>query len=97
MNGLEYLNSLGMFTMKPGLSRIRALLRHLGDPQDCVPSILVSGTNGKGSTVHVARDVLKEMGVSTLLYTSPHLISVTERISVDGQEIDGEELSGYLG
>ena len=96
MDGLEYLDSLGMFTMKPGLSRIRALLRSLGDPQDCVPSILVSGTNGKGSTVHIARDVLKEMGVSTLLYTSPHLISVTERISVDGQEIDREELSGYL-
>ncbi len=97
MDGLEYLDSLGMFTMKPGLLRIRALLRRLGDPQDCVPSILVSGTNGKGSTVHIARDVLKELGVSTLLYTSPHLISVTERISVNGQEIDEGKLSGYLG
>ncbi len=97
MDGLEYLDSLGMFTMKPGLSRIRTLLRHLGDPQDCVPSILVSGTNGKGSTVHITRDVLKELGVSTLLYTSPHLISVTERISVDGQDINEGELSDHLG
>ena len=62
------------------LDRIRALLRRLGDPHLSVPTLHVTGTNGKGSTSAMLSSLLQAHGLRTGLYTSPHLLRVTERI-----------------
>lgn len=74
----------------PGLARIRALCGLLGDPQAAAPVILVTGTNGKGSTAIMIDALLRSAGLRTGRFTSPHLESVTERIVIDGHPI-GEE------
>jgi dihydrofolate synthase / folylpolyglutamate synthase len=68
-----------------GLDRLRAALRRLGDPQERFPSILVAGTNGKGSTCALLEAALREAGYRTGLTTSPHLLSPVERIRLDGR------------
>ena len=57
-----YLHSLSRFGMKPGLERIRALLRRLGDPQMAFPAVHVAGTNGKGSIASMTASVLTQAG-----------------------------------
>jgi dihydrofolate synthase/folylpolyglutamate synthase len=71
----------------PGLDRIKAVLHLLGDPQLAYPSIHIGGTNGKTSTARMAEALLRATGLRTGRYTSPHLESVTERISVDGEPL----------
>ncbi|MDR0978296.1 MAG: bifunctional folylpolyglutamate synthase/dihydrofolate synthase [Endomicrobium sp.] len=73
--------------MKPGLSRIRKFLKDIGDPQDSFKSIHIAGSNGKGSTAAFISDILICGGYKTALYTSPHLINITERISIDRKNI----------
>jgi dihydrofolate synthase/folylpolyglutamate synthase len=68
--------------MVPDLSRILALATYLDDPQLSYPTIHVTGTNGKGTAARVATSVACAHGLTTGLYTSPHLESVTERLSV---------------
>jgi dihydrofolate synthase/folylpolyglutamate synthase len=65
---------------KFSLEHMRTLARALGDPQQCFPSILIAGTNGKGSTAATLASILTAAGLRTGLYTSPHLTRVTERI-----------------
>jgi dihydrofolate synthase/folylpolyglutamate synthase len=91
-----YLDSLGLHEIKPGLGRIRKLLEFLGNPQDSVPGIIVGGTNGKGSASAAIASVLKAGGYRTGLYSSPHLIDVTERIKINGREIERPELARIL-
>jgi dihydrofolate synthase/folylpolyglutamate synthase len=76
--------------MVPGLERIRQLMDLLGSPQRAYPSIHVTGTNGKTSTARMIDALLRELGLRTGRYTSPHLESVTERICIDGQPLSGE-------
>ena len=76
---------------KFSLEEIGILLAELGDPQRRFPSVLIAGTNGKGSTAATLASILTASGVRTGLYTSPHLARVNERIRIDGAEIaDGE-------
>lgn len=70
-----------------GLDATRELLAALGDPQRRFPSVLVAGTNGKGSTAALLAGVLAGHGVRTGLYTSPHLVRVEERIAVGSTPI----------
>jgi dihydrofolate synthase/folylpolyglutamate synthase len=84
---LTYLYGLGRFGMKPGLDNIRAILKSLSDPQDSLQVIHVAGTNGKGSTSSFLSSILVEGGYDAGLFTSPHLISFTERIRIKGEEI----------
>ena len=79
-----------------GLGRVRAHLAVLGDPHLAVPAIHVAGTNGKGSTCAILSSVLTAAGYSTGLFISPHLLTVRERISVDGREISEAEFSRYM-
>jgi dihydrofolate synthase/folylpolyglutamate synthase len=65
---------------KFSLEHMRTLARALGDPQQCFPSILIAGTNGKGSTAATLASILTAAGLRTGLYTSPHLTRPTERI-----------------
>ena len=65
----------------PTLDRIHALTALLGEPQDSIPSIHVTGTNGKGSTSAMATALLLSKGLSVGTYTSPNLHTVSERIT----------------
>jgi dihydrofolate synthase/folylpolyglutamate synthase len=69
---------------------MQAMLRALGDPQRSFRSILVGGTNGKGSVAAMAEALIRSGGSRTGLYTSPHLISPAERIRIAGEMIDSE-------
>ena len=96
---VSYLYSLGneVATAKLGLENIRRLLSFLCDPQDRFPSVLIAGTNGKGSVAAFCESVLRTQGYRTGLYTSPHLVRIQERIRVDGREILPEELARLTG
>lgn len=76
-----------------GLGRVRRHLAFLGGPQEKCKSILVAGTNGKGSFCAMLSSILSAAGYRTGLYTSPHLVSPCERIRVDGRLISEEDFS----
>ena len=76
----------------PTLERIAALVDILGSPQLTFPTIHVGGTNGKTTTARMIDSLLFEMGLRTGRFTSPHLESYLERISINGQSIDAKEL-----
>ncbi|MBI5496926.1 MAG: bifunctional folylpolyglutamate synthase/dihydrofolate synthase [Deltaproteobacteria bacterium] len=78
--------------MKLGVDRVRALLDALGAPDRAYRSVLVAGTNGKGSTCAFTEPLLRAAGKRTALYTSPHLCRFTERIRVDGAEITRDDV-----
>jgi dihydrofolate synthase / folylpolyglutamate synthase len=75
------------------LAHIRVLAAALGDPQATFPSVLIAGTNGKGSTAATLASILTAAGYRTGLYTSPHLIRVNERIQIDGAQISDEDFA----
>lgn len=85
----SYLLSLGheTLTIKLGLKNTETLLAALGNPQADFPAVQIAGTNGKGSTAVMLDSVCRTAGIRTGLFTSPHLVSITERIKIDGQPI----------
>jgi dihydrofolate synthase/folylpolyglutamate synthase len=87
-----YLAQRTLFGMKLGLETMRALLEELGRPELRYPSLLVAGTNGKGSVAASVDAALRGSGLRTGRYTSPHLVRVNERITVDGRAISDEAL-----
>src|ERR1700686_5935987 len=73
------------------LAHMRVLLAALDNPERHFPSVLIAGTNGKGSTAATLACMLQASGLKTGLYTSPHLIQINERIPLNGQSIsDGD-------
>ena len=80
----------------PTLDRMRALTALLGEPQDSIPSIHITGTNGKGSTSAMATSLLMAKGLSVGTYTSPNLHVVAERLAHNGEPIDDESLTDVL-
>ena len=76
--------------LEPSLDRIQAVMELLGDPQRTYPAIHITGTNGKTSTARIIEAILRELGLKTGRFTSPHLHSIRERISIAGEPI-GEE------
>ncbi len=86
---LNYLFALGneVLAMKLGLENIRKLLAASDNPEKNYLKIQVAGTNGKGSTCAFLDAICLSAGIKTGLYTSPHLISITERIKIGGREI----------
>jgi dihydrofolate synthase / folylpolyglutamate synthase len=77
-------------SIDPTLERMAALASLLGDPQRACPVIHITGTNGKTSTARMIESLLRARGLRTGLFTSPHLISMTERIMLDGAPLDPE-------
>ena len=75
------------------LAHMRVLAAAVGDPQNRFPSVLIGGTNGKGSTAATLSSILIAAGYRTGLYTSPHLIRVNERIQIDGVQISDEDFA----
>ena len=74
----------------PTLDRVAALVGLLGDPHRAFPIVHITGTNGKTSTARMIEALLRERGLRTGRFTSPHLVSMRERISIDGQPLSAE-------
>ncbi|HMT07287.1 MAG TPA: folylpolyglutamate synthase/dihydrofolate synthase family protein [Pyrinomonadaceae bacterium] len=91
----QYLFSLGneVAAMKLGLENIRTLLTALGEPQTKYLKVHVAGTNGKGSVCAFLDSICRQANIKTGLYTSPHLISITERVRIGGVDISEEEFA----
>nr|BFE65418.1 folylpolyglutamate synthase/dihydrofolate synthase family protein [Dactylosporangium thailandense] len=87
----QELNARGFTRMVFDLSRIEGLLDSLGSPQRAYPAIHLTGTNGKTSTARMIDSLLRAHGLRTGRYTSPHLQSITERISIEGEPISEEK------
>lgn len=77
--------------IRPGLARLSRLLGLLGHPERAVPAIHVVGTNGKGSTCAFLESILRAQGYRTALYTSPHLESPGQRLSLDGKYLSPQD------
>jgi dihydrofolate synthase/folylpolyglutamate synthase len=75
------------------LAHMRVLLNALDNPERRFPSVLIAGTNGKGSTAATLASILAASGLRTGLYTSPHLVRINERISINGETIDDEKFA----
>ena len=88
MTAREYLSSLELFGIKLGLDQIRVLAADLEFPHRGYASIVIAGTNGKGSVTALVERALRAAGYRTGRYTSPHLIRVEERVAIDGRPID---------
>ncbi len=87
MTAREYLFSLEQIGIKLGLEQIRLLLLALDCPDLAFPSIIVAGTNGKGSVTAMIERGLREAGHRTGRYISPHLVAIEERVAIDGVPI----------
>ena len=72
-------------------------MAHFGNPHTRLRAIHVAGTNGKGSTSHLIAAALQASGLKVGLFTSPHLVSLTERIRINGQPIPEAEVAGFIG
>jgi dihydrofolate synthase / folylpolyglutamate synthase len=93
---LPMFQRIGQSAYKKDLSNTIALCEYLENPQNKFKSVHVAGTNGKGSTAHSIAAVLQAAGYKTGLYTSPHLKEFTERIKINGQEIEPEKVVGFV-
>ncbi len=94
---LDFLFGLQKFGMVFGLTQIIRILQAIGNPHEEVETIHIGGTNGKGSTAAMIASILQKEGYRVGLYTSPHLVRFTERIKVDGKEIEEEEVADLTG
>jgi dihydrofolate synthase/folylpolyglutamate synthase len=94
---LSYLLSLGHETLaiKLGLRNTELLLESLGQPHKSFESVQIAGTNGKGSTAIVLASICRNAGIPTGLYTSPHLVSIRERIRIGENEITEDDFARY--
>ena len=95
-SSLPAFESQGATAYKPGLERITAFCRHLGNPQRNFFTIHIAGTNGKGSVAHIIASVLQQAGYRTGLFTSPHLQDFRERIRVDGEMIPKQKVVNFV-
>ena len=94
-DALRYLYSLGneVLTAKLGLHNISTLLESLGNPHRHFDSVLIAGTNGKGSVAAFIESALRRSSLITGLYTSPHLMRIEERIRVRGNLVSAEDFA----
>lgn len=96
LQAIEYLNKETAEGIKPDLSRIRLICRELSNPQLSYPTIHIAGTNGKTSTARIIGTILSCLGFKVGVFTSPHLVSYTERIVVDGKNIKNTDFGQAL-
>ena len=91
-----FLSSLEQIGIKLGLDQIRALVAALDHPERTYRSIIIAGTNGKGSVTAMLERGLRAAGYRTGRYTSPHLVRLEERFSIDGVDVDPTTLDAAL-
>jgi dihydrofolate synthase/folylpolyglutamate synthase len=89
---INYLYSLQKYGIKFGLDNISRLMASLDDPHKSFLSVHVAGTNGKGSVSAIIASILESAGLKVGLFTSPHIVSFTERIKINGEEISEDEI-----
>ncbi|MCZ6521222.1 MAG: bifunctional folylpolyglutamate synthase/dihydrofolate synthase [Bacteroidetes bacterium] len=87
---------VGKVAYKKDLTNTLRICQHLGNPQNKFKSILIGGTNGKGSSAHSLAAILQSAGYKTGLYTSPHLKDFSERIKVNGKAIEEMEVVDFV-
>jgi dihydrofolate synthase/folylpolyglutamate synthase len=94
---LTYLLSLGheTLTIKLGLFNTEQLLAALGNPHDEFPAVQIAGTNGKGSVAVMLDSICSAAGIRTGIFTSPHLVSITERIKINGKTISEPDFARF--
>lgn len=94
---VQYLLGLGheTLTIKLGLRNTELLLQALDNPERAFLSVQIAGTNGKGSTAAMLDAICRAAGIKTGLYTSPHLVSITERVVIKGVEISPEDFARH--
>jgi dihydrofolate synthase/folylpolyglutamate synthase len=90
------LAGLNVDVMHFGLESIAELLSRLGNPQNEYKTILIAGTNGKGSTATMTASILESAGYKAGLYTSPHLVDVRERIVINGKKITRNDFNQII-
>jgi len=88
MDPLSYLFSLEQFGIKFGLDNIAAIVAALGHPERAFRTVHIAGTNGKGSVTAMVDAALRAAGHRSARYTSPHLVDLTERFTIDGRSVD---------
>lgn len=95
---VDYLLGLGheTLTIKLGLRNTELLLAAVGNPEREFKSVQIAGTNGKGSTAVMLDSICRAAGIKCGLYTSPHLVSITERIKITGTQISPEEFAACV-
>ena len=95
---VKYLLSLGHETLaiKLGLRNTELLLEALHNPERAFPAVQIAGTNGKGSTAAMLDSICRVAGIKSGLYTSPHLVSITERIRIGGEQISENDFARYV-
>ena len=96
-DAIEKLTSPKIFKIDLSLDRMYSALKKLGNPQDNLKYIHVAGTNGKGSTCAMLASILQEAGYKVGLYTSPHIFEYTERIKINGTEIEKQDFANLIG
>ena len=89
-------HQVGAEAYKPGLENTLRLMAHVGNPHEHLRAIHVAGTNGKGSTSHLIAAALQASGLKVGLFTSPHLVSLTERIRINGQPIAEADVAAFI-
>ena len=89
-------HQVGAAAYKPGLENTLRLMAHVGNPHEKLRAIHVAGTNGKGSTSHLIAAALQASGLKVGLFTSPHLVSLTERIRINGVPIPEETVAAFV-
>lgn len=93
---LDWLYSLQLFGVRPGLERVQSLLGRLDRPDQYFEVVLVAGTNGKGTTSAALAQMLQASGCTVGLFTSPHLTHFAERFQVNGQPVGAELIATAL-
>ena len=89
-------HQVGAEAYKPGLENTLRLMAQVGNPHLHLKAIHVAGTNGKGSTSHLIAAALQAAGYKVGLFTSPHLVSLTERIRINGQPLPEDEVAAFV-
>src|SRR4029079_16453815 len=95
-DSIDFLYSLERLGMKFGLENIAALSAELGHPERAFKSLVVAGTNGKGSVTVMTETALRAAGLRAARYTSPHLVRLEERFVIDGDEVTTDKLRDAL-
>ncbi len=96
-SSLKYLENLVRFGIKTGVEHTRTISNHLGSPHLKFPSVLIGGTNGKGSTAVYIESILRLSGFKTGLFTSPHLVDIRERIKINNKMVSRDDFANAIG
>lgn len=88
----EWMNSRIGLNFRSGLGRMQQAVKLLGNLHEAVPMIHVTGTNGKGSTIAFMRQLFQQHGLKVGTFTSPHIVSMHDRICINGQPISDQDL-----